>query len=239
MAILCCLQITGFCFCFFLQSGLAKTRGDGEEKVEAARSGSCWIRNKGGRMSASGNQADGTREGLFSPSPVLKRPYSCADSSSIQVHSRGLNFHSGAATRFVNQFPSSPPPLWASLYQCPSLFPKKLHKNRESCSPDLNSQCQATRKMKGDWSYLGETGRHQGCCATIFVWVLYCIWALFRPLWELSVTQCQPRPCVNPMCQVTSGRDTWAWVNSTQPNFKKKQTFFVVVFFKGSPKIRP
>lgn len=49
--------------------------------------------------------------GLFSPSS-FKQPYSCYNSSSILVYSRGFNLHSGPVTCFANQFLS---PLCGAL----------------------------------------------------------------------------------------------------------------------------
>lgn len=46
---------------------------------------------------------DRTREACFLY-PLFKQPYSCCNSSSILVHSRGFNLHSGPVIRFANQF---------------------------------------------------------------------------------------------------------------------------------------
>lgn len=58
---------------------------------------------KKGRMSASGNHKTGQGRLVFSIL-FFKQPYSCCNSSSILVHSRGFNSHSGPVIRFANQF---------------------------------------------------------------------------------------------------------------------------------------
>lgn len=54
-------------------------------------------------MSASGNHKTGQGRLVFLY-PLFKQPYSCCNSSSILVHSRGFNLHSGPVIRFANQF---------------------------------------------------------------------------------------------------------------------------------------
>lgn len=88
----------------YLQSGLVKQR---EEETE---SGSRLPLNKQGKKKRKEEDVcfrksqDGTREACFLH-PLFKQPYSCRNSSSILVHSRGFNLHSGPVTSLANQFP--------------------------------------------------------------------------------------------------------------------------------------
>lgn len=187
-------------------------------------------------MSALGNQADGTREGLFSPSPVLKRPYSCADSSSIQVHSRGLNFHSGAATRFVNQFPSSPPPCGPASISVPLYFQKNFIRIGSLVLPIwiLNAKPRGRwRETEVIWGRQVDTRD----AAQLSLSEFYTASGLFlgqiiRHFESFQLLNANPAhvfiPCAKSHLAVTHGRE-WILLN---PILKKNKRFLLLFFLK-------
>lgn len=96
------LTVLFFADYWYLESGLERDRGRDRE----------WITlplNKQGKKKRRGEDVcfrksqDRTREACFLY-PLFKQPYSCCNSSSILVHSRGFNLHSGPVIRFANQF---------------------------------------------------------------------------------------------------------------------------------------
>lgn len=83
----------------YLQSGLARLR----EEESGSRLPLNKQSEKKGEDVCFRKSQDRTREACFLH-PLFKLAYSCRNSSSILVHSRGFNFHSGPVTSFVNQF---------------------------------------------------------------------------------------------------------------------------------------
>lgn len=99
---------------------------------------------------------DRTREACFLY-PLFKQPYSCCNSSSILVHSRGFNLHSGPIIRFANQFLS---PLCGPLSVLFIFY--KVSKNGESCSSYLYSKSQGGKISEWIEGFCNVTGRLRG-----------------------------------------------------------------------------